>query len=56
MKKIYWFHLGMIAFLFTLFCINHQGPECELQIINYIFLTMLTVAYIIASIVTAIKE
>lgn len=56
MKKIHWFHLGVITFLLTFFYVNSIGPDSEAQVIIYFFLTMMTIAYIIATIVEAVKE
>jgi hypothetical protein len=52
MKKIHWFHIIIITFLAGSFYLNNQGNECTVTVLNNLFLTMITIAYCIATLLT----
>ena len=52
MKKITIFHIVMIIFISGMFFLNNTGLECEIQVINNMLLGMLTIGYIIATMLT----
>lgn len=50
MKKIQLFHISVITFLVVGLLINNIGEADEIQLINNLFLCLITFAYIIANI------
>ena len=56
MKKIHLFHIVIITCLVAGMLINNIGEADEIQLINNLFLCLMTFAYIIANIIEYSKK